>query len=491
MPRYLSISLPPPEADAPPRDLKAAARWASRYTPLSASDAPDGLMLDIAGAAHLFGGEAAMMQQVENDFARWRMGVRCAIAPTPEAARALARFGEAHAARRLIPDDTNQHSATQHNEGPAERRARLIARYVSHLPVTALRLASDVTLALGQSGLKRIGDIWLRPRAPLTARFGAELFATLDAMMGLSKSAISPVFEAPAYVAERRFAHGIIAREAIEATVAALMQDIAQMLERHGEGARQLTAVLFRTDGKTTLISCATSRPQRDPRVMARLFHEKFDAASDGGKRDPFDAGYGFDVIRLAVMAAEPLAAQQVSLHASANAGNLFQESWRDEQQNAALKDFLDRMSARFGASRVQSFVPGDTHIPEHAALRVNANDTSRDERHRAKPDAPAPHDDFTRPVRLFERPEPVETLAMVPDGPPLRFRWRRVLHEVAAYEGPERIAPQWWRGQEDALTRDYFRVENTHGQRFWLYREGLYTRETARPRWFMHGLFG
>ena len=446
-------------------------------------------MLDIAGAAHLFGGEAAMMQQVVSDFARWRMHVRCAIAPTPEAARALARFGEADGARRIIPDDTTPHSADMHSESPAERCARLIARHVTNLPVAALRLAPDVTVALGQSGLKRIGDIWLRPRAPLTARFGAPLFATLDAMMGLSKSAISPVFETPAYVAERRFAHGIIAREAIEGTIASLAQDLSQMLERHDEGARQLTAVLFRTDGTTTLIACAASRPQRDARVIARLFHEKLDAASESGKRDPFDAGYGFDVIRLAVMAAEPLAAQQVSLQASTGANDLFQDSWRDAQQDAALKDFLDRMSARFGASRVQHFVPSDSHIPEHAALRVNANGSSAHKKTSAH--APAQAGDFTRPVRLFERPEPVETLAMVPDGPPLRFRWRRMLHEVAAYEGPERIAPQWWRGREDALTRDYFRVENTHGQRFWLYREGLYTRETARPCWFMHGLFG
>ncbi len=93
------------------------------------------------------------------------------------------------------------------------------------------------------------------------------------------------------------------------------------------------------------------------------------------------------------------------------------------------------------------------------------------------------------RPIRLLLRPEPIEAIASVPDGPPVRFRWRRVLHEIAAIEGPERIAPEWWKNHA-ALTRDYFRAEDSEGRRFWLFREGLYETETALPRWFMHGLF-
>jgi len=94
------------------------------------------------------------------------------------------------------------------------------------------------------------------------------------------------------------------------------------------------------------------------------------------------------------------------------------------------------------------------------------------------------------RPIRLFETPEPIDAIAAVPDGPPLRFRWRRVMHEVASLEGPERIAPDWWTGEAPALSRDYFRVEDAEGQRFWLFREGLYGAETAHPRWYVHGLF-
>jgi protein ImuB len=77
-----------------------------------------------------------------------------------------------------------------------------------------------------------------------------------------------------------------------------------------------------------------------------------------------------------------------------------------------------------------------------------------------------------------------------VPDGPPIRFRWRRVLHAVIRADGPERIAPEWWRTPEGTATRDYYRVEDENGRRFWLYRDGLYDRETGTPRWFLHGLF-
>ena len=95
------------------------------------------------------------------------------------------------------------------------------------------------------------------------------------------------------------------------------------------------------------------------------------------------------------------------------------------------------------------------------------------------------------RPLRLLARPEPVEAIAQVPDGPPVQFSWRHVTHQVAQVEGPERIAMEWWRDDRgNKLTRDYFRVESEAGARVWLYREGLYGREPGNPRWYLHGLF-
>ncbi len=77
-----------------------------------------------------------------------------------------------------------------------------------------------------------------------------------------------------------------------------------------------------------------------------------------------------------------------------------------------------------------------------------------------------------------------------MPDGPPASFFWRRTTFQIIRAEGPERIAGEWWRDGEDMLTRDYYGLEDREGRRFWVFRQGLYGRETASPRWFIHGLF-
>ncbi|MDB5650332.1 MAG: uncharacterized protein JWL62_1852, partial [Hyphomicrobiales bacterium] len=329
-----------------------------------------------------------------------------------------------------------------------------------------------------------------RPRAPIAARFGPKVFTTLDAMLGLSRSAISPRFEAPAYMIERRFAEGVGTREQIELTIGALAQELCLMLERHGEGARRLCATLFRVDGVVRHIHAGTSRPTRDPKALARLFRERLEAAGKTRDEDPLDIGYGFDLIRLAATEVELLDPTQAVLaqrRATSTAQNDFDFS--DGERAEYLADLIDRLGARLGTRRVLRLIEQDTHLPEHAALAVPAAEL----RTRAAPKASfesAASETPDRPIRLFERPEPVEAIASVPDGPPLRFRWRRLTHEVAAIEGPERIAPEWWRQEASALTRDYFRVEDVQGHRFWLFREGLYGSETPRPRWYVHGLF-
>ena len=473
MPRYLCVFLPGLPCAPEPHEserIDALADWCRRFTPLAATDGPDGLVLDVAGAAHLFGGEAALLALVERKFSRH--GARAAIADTPEAGWALARFGPELARERIL----------------ASGDSKALMRAVSNLPVAALRVDSSIALALSQTGLKRIGDIALRPRAPIAARFGACVFARLDAMLGQSKTPISPRFEAPAYVAERRYVDGVCAREHIEATILTLAQDVCDMLAKHDEGARNIAAVLFRVDGAVRRIDCATSRPQRDPAAIARLFREKLDSIQ--ADNNSLDVGYGFDLIRLAVMHAEPLDARQDKIAGFDATQDLVVQAQRSEgagfartgHAQDALADFLDRMSARFGARRVLRPSPLDTHVPERAMILTPAAHGI------VQQEPPAPVDE--RPLRLFERPERIDAIAQAPDGPPLKFRWRRVIHDVVAYEGPERIAPEWWRSAAPSLTRDYFRVEDKNGRRFWLYREGIYVTETQAPRWFVQGLF-
>lgn len=451
--------------------LDAVADWCRRFTPLTARDAPDGAMLDITGVTHLFGGEEQLAREIEQRLARQGITGLCALASSPEAAWALARYGTT---RRAPPP------------GDDKRLIRLLGR----LPVAALRLETDVVAALGRAGLKQIADVHMRPRAPISARFGTKVFETLDAMLGLSRSAISPRFEAPSYMVERRFAEGIATRDHIEATIARLAEDLCAMLERHGEGARRLCATLFRVDGAVRHIQAGTSRPTRDPKALARLFRERLEAAGKTRDEDPLDIGYGFDVVRLAATEVEILDASQEVL-SQRRAGGAPQNDFdfSDSARADHLADLVDRLGARLGTRRVLRWIAQDTHLPEHAVVAVPAAEirTRRMSSTRSHPNSDAAPD---RPIRLFERPEPVEAIASVPDGPPLRFRWRRLTHEVVAIEGPERISPEWWRHEAEALTRDYFRVEDIEGHRFWLFREGVYGRETPQPRWFIHGLF-
>lgn len=481
----------------------ALTAWCRRFTPFCACDPPDGIVLDITGAAHLFGGEEHLRAEIEMRLTAQGLTAIAAIAATPEAAWALARF-------------------SPHKIAAAAADAKTFARLVAPLPLAALRLDRQTIAALAQSGLRRIGDIAFRPRGPLTARFGAALFGRFDALMGLTKSPISPLFEAPAYIAERRFAEGIVSREDVEATILGLAQDLAQLLERHAEGARQLAVHLFRVDGMVKQIEIGTSRPLADPRAITRLFQTRIEALS-GGDIDPLDAGYGFDVVQLAALAVEPLGARQDNFSVGIGLADA------DREVRAPLADLVDRLGARLGAERVRRLVQNDTHIPERAMSAVPAAErrsqpspkgrggprsgrsydagkestsVSRASKPRIVPPCPGPADPPSptgrgwglelpaRPIRLFEHPELADAIAEVPDGPPLRFRWRRVMHEIASFEGPERIAPEWWRGQGGAVSRDYFRVEDGQGQRFWLFREGLYGVETAHPRWYVHGLF-
>jgi protein ImuB len=422
-------------------------------------------VLDITGCAHLFGGEAALGRDLLARLAAQSLHARAAIADTVGCAHAVARYGTAS----LV--------------APNEMRRALLP-----LPVAALRLAPDVVEALAELGLKRIADLIDLPRAPLAARFG-ELVRRLDQALGREDEPITPRLPVPAYVAEQRFAEPIARESDMLGTIVRLAEKLGAAMEQRQDGARLLQVALFRTDHKVFRIEVGTAAPVRDASRIARLFADRLAAIGDD-----CDPGFGFDMVRLAALVAERSEPVQAVLQ-----GGLGQGGFAEEE----FSHLIDRLGARFGLRRVTRLVEQDTHIPEFAVAAVPAcRRQTTDDRRRSQllhsssvvrppfsdQDSLAP----ARPIRLFGRPEPVDAIAQVPDGPPVRFRWRRVLHEVAAAEGPERIAMEWWRDADgQALTRDYFRVESREGLRVWLYREGLYDRETATPRWFLHGVFG
>ncbi len=426
--------------------------WCRRFTPLAAPDGEDGVLLDIGGVAHLCGGETSLLTTVEAGLLRQGLTARGAIATTPEAAWALARFSTCGIAPDK-PDDA-------------------FARRLADLPLAALRLDIDMVRSMAQAGLRRVGDLLLRPRAPITARFGPKPFARLDGMLGRAKSAISPRFETPTYLAERRFASGITQKGDVVAALLPLAKHLCALLSRQGEGARRIEATLFRVDGAVRKLVVGTSRPTRTPETIMALFRERIERLDEEG----LDTGYGFDLIRLGVLTAE--------------AHNPLQDELVDhpDEPSGDLAELADRLGARLGLKRVLRFADRGTHIPEFAVLASPAALFHPEKPHPIGQGNEAAG--LCRPIRLFDKPEPITTIATVPDGPPMRFRWRRVTHEIAAIEGPERISPEWWR-DDTAMTRDYFRAEDREGRRFWLFREGLLGQETVDARWFLHGLFG
>lgn len=440
-----------PEADA--ALLHDIAQWCGRYTPLVALGRPHGLFLDICGCAHLFGGEAALVNDLVMRLAGAGFTAVAAVAPTPGAAFALARHGGGFVAEDDISD------------------------VLAPLPVSALGLNQGSVAALDRLGLKRIGQLIEAPRAPVAARFGETLLQRLDQALGRAAEPISPLAPVPRFSAERRFIEPLALADGIAACLKSLTAHLAAALERRGHGARRLELTLFGAAGARVSIAVGASRPLRDGSRMAALLEERLAVLAPRADKDT-----GFDVIRLSAPLTAPLDPVQTGMADGSLGGN---DGGED------LARLIDRLGARFGLRRIVRLSPLDSHIPEFAvaalpaALEAPRNSGSWPEDMSAEnDDAPA------RPVRLIEPPEPIEAIAEVPDGPPVRFSWRKMSYRVACAEGPERLAPEWWHARGGGLTRDYYRVEDSEGRRFWLYRAGLYARETQTPRWFIHGLF-
>jgi protein ImuB len=455
-----------PQADA--RLLIAIADWCDRYTPLIGLDSPDGLVLDITGCVHLFGGEAALCHDIGRRLAAQGFATRLSVADTVGCAWAVARYAEMLTVAAPSPL-AGEGSTTFPSQFAVVPRGGSQAAVVS-LPLAGLRLAPDLGAALAKVGLKSIADVIDMPRAPLAARFGVAFLRRLDQSLGREDEPISPRLPVPVAMAERRFPDPIGREEDVLGTIEQLARDLGRILERRGEGARLLQVALFRADGKVHRLELGTSAPVREPQRVRRLFAERLAVLGDA-----CDPGFGYDMVRLSALVAERFDPPQTGFGAP--------------DREAELAHLVDRLGARFGLSRVTRLVPQDTHIPEFAvaAMPAHAPRKAEIEHPVFEQDSLAP----VRPVRLLARPEPIEVTALVPDGPPLRFRWRRIQHDVAVAEGPERIAMEWWRDDRgSALTRDYFRVESKDGARVWLYREGLYDREPGHPRWFLHGMF-
>jgi protein ImuB len=436
------------EADA--AALRRLALWATRYTPAVGAwkeeNGADGLFLDVAGAAHLFGGEAKLMVDLSRRLAGFGLPARLALADTPGAAWALAHFG-----RKAI------------TLTPSEQEEAALRK----LPVEALRLDPATRTTLRRLGLKMVGDLLDKPRAPLSRRFGAGLLLRIDQALGRAPEPINPIKPPPVYDAVCQFLDPIVAQSAIARAARRLFEELCPKLEADAAGARSLRLTLYRVDGETFEVDLGLAAPTRNATYVERLFDLRLDWLA--GTIDP---GFGFETIRLDAVSVGPLKPRQ--------------EGFASQAEGADGKDraisLIDALSQRFERKDLHRLWRIQSHIPERAVASLS--DMERE------PDWPADEEAPPRPALLLPKAEPTDVIAVVPEGPPRRFRWRGGVHRVTHAQGPERIGAEWWRKQKPQPTRDYYIVEDEAGRRFWLFREGLYGRETNEPRWFVHGFF-
>jgi protein ImuB len=445
VPDLVSATAEPEQAA---RALTALALWFERFSPSVAIDAAppgtEGLILDMTGAAHLFGGEAALLEEIAGRLDRAGIPARLAMADTVGAAWGLARYG-----------DRSQSIAP-----PGQTRQAL-----ADLPVEALRLEPDAVRLLARFGLRRIGDLYALPRAGLARRFrgeaGLALVRRLDQALGAEAEPLTGEHPPTDYRVWQSFVEPLIEAEGVGFVLPALAQALAAQLERDGMGARQLALDAFRTDGRRVRLAVGLSAPSRAPAHLLRLLKDK--------GIEHLDLGFGADALMLSAVVAEPLVPRQAALTTGA----------ADPAASGSaevLAGLIDRLRAKLGEGAVRRPAPFESHLPERSERWLRAGPQA--------PGGPVPDHGRPRPLLLFEPPEVVETLAEWPDAAPSRFVWRRVAHRVVKAEGPERLSPEWWRapaGPHDPRTRDYYAVEDQAGRRFWLFREGLYDRDEER----------
>jgi len=480
----LDVRAADPEGDA--AALERLATWGCRYTPWVALEAgtssgTGGLWLDVSGCTHLFGGEAALLEDMSRRLQHFGFAVRGALADTPGSAWAWARFGDAN--NPILPPDGAKDA-------------------LGDLPVAALRLAPDIVDTLDRLGLRRIATLYDLPRAALAARLGTNVRRRIDQLLGSLAEPISPQRPTAPFTARLAFPEPVGRPTDIEAALERLLGTLCVRLEAEHLGARRIAFTVHRSDNSSDEVSAGTSRPARDPRHLMRLLAPKLEHLDPAGP----DGHSGVEVAVLTFPAVASFKAGQRAMPriaASAHGHTRTQtptgelalkpRSVHGEPDLAAL---ADRLAGRLGVGNVRTLALRESHWPERAAVARPVLDGPMPDRP-ALDNPPstnaAARSALPRPLRLLERPEPVEiemaSEANTEDLPTV-FRWRTFAHEVTRAEGPERIAPEWWLelgARNPSAARDYYRIEDRAGRRFWLYREVGGTP----ARWFLHGQFG
>mgnify|MGYP001354239870 CR=1 FL=1 len=426
--------------DATPEEDEASllklTHWCIRYSPIVAPDLPDGIWIDIAGSAHLFGGEEGLVEDLVRRLTAQGVQAMACVADAPGSAWAVARYS----IMSVVPPGRSVEA-------------------VATLPVAALRLPMKTVDGLHRLGVERVGQLAAMPRGPMVRRFGRETALRLDQAFGHVFEPLNPLIPKELPSQRLAFAEPVGRMEDLRDAVGRLSEAVCRKLVQQGEGARRLDLIFERVDKRSIALRVGTAKASRDAKHLAKLFDECLQT---------IDPGFGIDAVTLLASKVEPLNERQLENIKSS-----------DEDADVDLSHLVDRLGARLGTKRVYRLAPVESRMPERTMRLVSPL---------APPTGQTWPETLPRPTRLIDPPEPVTATALLPDHPPRLFVWRKVRHRVVHADGPERITGEWWRSaKERTLVRDYYRVEDERGARFWLFRDAP---ADQGGRWWLHGLF-
>lgn len=416
--------------------LNAIGEWCIRFTPGVSIDPPDGLMLDITGCAHLWGGEKPYLTEISNRLNHFGYDVRVALADTIGTAWAVARFGR---------------------ETAIIEQGKLFEALHS-LPARALRIEPEITERLEKLGLRQIGSFINMPRPSLSRRFGKSLLKRLDQSLGNNEEEIIPLHPLVVFQERLPCLEPIVTATGIEIALKRLLETLCQRLQKEEKGLRVAVFKCYRMDGKVEQLSIGTNRPSSNNIHLFKLFEIKIDS---------IEPALGIELFILEAPKVEEVITEQEQL-------------WQDKAglADSTLAELLDRIEGKTGPGHIQRFVPAEHYWPERSfTVASSIDETIQSSWKTNRP----------RPLQILSKPEPIEVTAPIPDYPPMLFRFKGKLHKIAKADGPERIEQEWWLQQ--GQHRDYYCVEDEEGQRYWLFRLGHY--DVAKTyQWFMHGFF-
>lgn len=416
--------------------LKALGLWCIRYTPMVAVDLPDGLILDISGCAHLWGGEELYLKSISNTLRSKGYDVQVAMADTIGAAWAMARFEQSN----TIVKCGKQTEA------------------LLHLPVIALRLESHITARLNKLGLKQIRHVIHMPRPALFRRFGPVLLSRLDQALGYENEVLQLLKPVVPYLECLPCLEPISTAKGIEIAIQQLLEMLCNRLLSEGKGLRMAVMACHRLDGKRQQIAIGTNQPTCSIPHLFKLFELKIAT---------INSGLGIELFEMKALKVEDISPGQEALWSGSAA-----------LQNEMVVKLLDKIAGKVGQDAISRYLPVPQHWPENSfKVATSLNEKSQVEWSNGK----------SRPICLLKDPEPIEVSAPIPDYPPMLFRYKNQTHHIKKADGPERIEREWWLDKGEH--RDYYTVEDTAGIRYWLFRSGHYSDKQAN-KWFIHGFF-